>query len=256
MIPSKPLLSWWADLHLAATFLTRLPLPALPPLPDGALARSMRAFPVIGAGVGGVGGLVFWGAYGVLPPLAAALLAVMVMVLLTGALHEDGLADTADGLGARGDVERKFQVMRDSRSGAFGVLALVLSVGLRAATLAGMPDGGHGLAVLVAAAALSRAMIPAAMQVMPPARPDGLAAMAGIPHAGLAAWAVVLGVGVAVLSVGWHGALAALMGALAGMAAMVVLARRSFGGYNGDVLGSVQQMAEMGVLMAVMAVWS
>ncbi|MBC7908147.1 MAG: adenosylcobinamide-GDP ribazoletransferase, partial [Rhodospirillaceae bacterium] len=119
-----------ADLHLACAFLTRLPLPDLGVVADGGLARAMRTFPLVGGAVGLAAGLVFLAAHAVLPPLPAALLAVLVAIVLTGALHEDGLADTADGLGARGGREARLEVMRDSRTGAFGVLAIVFSVGL------------------------------------------------------------------------------------------------------------------------------
>ncbi|MGE5518177.1 MAG: adenosylcobinamide-GDP ribazoletransferase [Bacteroidota bacterium] len=248
-------LSLGAELHLAASFLTRLPLPDCGVVAPGALARTMRMFPVVGGGVGVVSGLVFWGAHAVLPPLAAALVAVLAGVLLTGALHEDGLADTADGLGARGGRERRLEVMRDSRTGAYGVLALLFSVGLRVAALAAAPTGLAGLGALVAAAAWSRALIPAAMQVMPPARADGLGAGAGVPDATVAATAAVLGLVLALLGLGLAAPLAVLV-ALAAAWGVVALARRTLGGFTGDVLGAVQQVAEMAVLLAAAGAWA
>lgn len=244
-----------ADLHLAAVFLTRLPLPDCGMLPAGALARAMRGFPVVGAGVGLIGGLTFVAAGSVLPMPVAALLAILATVLATGALHEDGLADTADGMGARGGRERRLEVMRDSRSGAYGVLALLFSVGLRAACLAAAPSTLAGLGAMVAAAALSRALIPAAMQVMPPARADGLGASAGVPDASVAALAAVLGVVIAGAGLGLAVPFAVLA-ALALAVVMVVIARRMLGGYTGDVLGAVQQTAELGIWLAVAGVWS
>ena len=113
----------------------------------------------------------------------------------------------------------------------------------------------HAVA-LMAAAALSRAMIPAAMQVMAPARPDGLGASAGIPNASVAATAAGIGLGVAVLGLGLAGALAAAIAALLGASAVVVLARRTLGGYTGDVLGAVQQAAEIAILLAAAMVLS
>ena len=160
-----------ADAHLALTFLTRLPLPANGPCVPGALARAMRLFPLAGAVVGLAGGGVFVLAHSAVPPLLAALLAVLATVLVTGALHEDGLADTADGLGARGGRENRLAAMRDSRSGVYGVLALVFSVAVRAAALAAAPAALAGLGACVAAAALSRATIPAVMQVLPRSHP-------------------------------------------------------------------------------------
>ena len=257
VITPSPAPNWRSDLHLAASFLTRLPLPDSGVVAAGGLASAMRCFPLVGLGLGLTAGLVAATATGLgLPPLPAALLAVLTLVLLTGALHEDGLADLADGMGARGDRDRRLEVMRDSRSGAFGVLALVFSVGLRAAALAALPGGWRMAGALMAAAALSRAMIPAAMQVMAPARPDGLGASAGIPNASVAATATGIGLGVAVLGLGLAGALAAAIAALLGASAVVVLARRTLGGYTGDVLGAVQQAAEIAILLAAAMVLS
>ena len=111
---------WPADLFSAAAFLTRLPVPAAH-VPTGGLAQAARAFPVVGAGVGAAAGGVLWlAAQAGLPPLVCALLALAAAALVTGALHEDGLADLADGLGGGRDREAKLRIMRDSRIGAFG----------------------------------------------------------------------------------------------------------------------------------------
>lgn len=253
--PLPPLRQGLFDLHLAAAFLTRVPLPDLGMVPTGALARAMRAFPLVGAGVGLVAGLVFLAAWAVLPPLPSALLAIVAGTLLTGALHEDGLADTADGLGARGGRERRLEVMRDSRNGTFGVLALVFAVGLKASALAAAPSGLAGLGALVAAAALSRALVPAAMQVMPPARTDGLGAGAGTPDASVAALAAVLGLMLCGAGLAWA-APAAIVAALAASVAVILLARRTLGGFTGDVLGALQQVSEVAILLAAAGAWS
>ncbi|MGE5505752.1 MAG: adenosylcobinamide-GDP ribazoletransferase [Actinomycetota bacterium] len=239
------------ELHLAAVFLTRVPLPEVGPVGPGALAPAMRWFPVVGAALGAAAAGVYAVAAWLLPPLPAALVAVAALVLLTGALHEDGLADLADGLGARGgDRARRLEVMRDSRTGAFGVLALIFSVALRAAALAALPPGWAAAGALVAAGALSRALMPAAMQAMAPARPDGLGVLAGVPHAGVAATAVGLGLAACVACLAVGGALSAAVAA--GLAAWAVgaLAKRAIGGYTGDVLGAIQQAAEIAVLLA------
>jgi adenosylcobinamide-GDP ribazoletransferase len=243
---------WLADLHLAAAFLTRLTLPDPGLVAAGGLARAMRCFPLVGAALGLAAGAVHVVAAAVLPPFAAALLAVLALVVLTGALHEDGLADFTDGLGARGGRERRLEVMRDSRTGAFGVLALVFSVGLRTSALAALPHGWPATAALVAAAALSRALIPAAMQVMAPARPDGLGASAGVPDASVAAAAMGLALLAALAGgLGLGTILAILAAALGAALAVVAVARRVLGGYTGDVLGAVQQVAEAAALLAV-----
>lgn len=253
VIDENPSRSWLGDAHLAAVFLTRLPLPDAG---VGNLARAMRTFPLVGAGLGLGAAAVAWAAALALPALPAALLAVLALVLATGALHEDGLADLADGLGARGGRERRLEVMRDSRTGAFGVLALIFSVGLRASALAATPAGWSQVAALVAAAALSRALIPAAMQVMGPARPDGLGAGAGCPDATIAATAGAIGLLVCLAGLGLSGTLAALLAALAAGGAIVWTARRALGGFTGDVLGAVQQGAEIAVLLAAAGVLS
>lgn len=255
--PSPPAKNWWSDLHLSASFLTRLPLPDPGVVAAGGLAAAMRTFPLVGLGLGLAAGLVAALMLRLgLPPLPTGLLAILVLVLLTGALHEDGLADLADGMGARGDRDTRLEVMRDSRSGAFGVLALVFSVGLRAAALAAMPGGWRMLGALMAAGALSRAMIPAAMQVMAPARPQGLGASAGTPDASTAATAAGIGLAVAVLGLGLGGALAAAIAAVLAALAIATLARRTLGGYTGDVLGAVQQAAEIAILLAACMVWA
>jgi len=243
------------DLLLAVSFLTRLPVPFCPSYVEGGLARAMRVFPLAGALVGLLGGAVFTAAHMVLPPLAAALLAVLATTLLTGALHEDGLADTADGLGARGGREKRLEVMRDSRSGAYGVLALVFTVGLRGAALAAAPSALAGLGAMMAAAAFSRACVPAVMQVLPPARADGLGAGAGTPHAGIAATALVLGGILAGAGAGLAAAPAMLV-SLVVAAALTVLARRQFGGYTGDILGATQQLAEIAFILTLAGTWT
>jgi adenosylcobinamide-GDP ribazoletransferase len=256
--PTPPVAGWRgvvADAHLALAFLTRLPLPQTGAYVPGALARSMRLFPLAGAVIGLIGGAVFVLGHTLLPPLLAALLALLATLLVTGALHEDGLADTADGLGARGGREKRLEVMRDSRSGAYGVAALIFSVALRAAGLAAAPTGLAGLGAMIAAAALSRATVPAIMQILPPARADGLGADAGLPHAGIAATALVLGAVIAAASTG-PGATPAIVAALVGAGLLAWLARRCFGGFTGDILGAAQQAAEIAIFIALAGYWS
>lgn len=256
--PTPPAAGWraiLADAHLALAFLTRLPLPETGAYVPGALARSMRLFPLAGAVIGLIGGTVFAIGHALLPPLLAALLALLATLMVTGALHEDGLADTADGLGARGGREKRLEVMRDSRSGAYGVTALIFSVALRAAALAAAPTGLAGLGAMIAAAALSRAIVPAIMQILPPARADGLGAGAGLPHAGIAATAMVLGCLIAAATTAMA-APAAIAAALIGAALMTWLARRCFGGFTGDILGAAQQLAEIAIFIALAGYWS
>ena len=144
------------DFWLAFRFLTRLPGPSAGPAGSGALGPALRLAPLVGLVVGVCGALVAWLALGGLglPPWPAALLTVGATVWITGALHEDGLADLADGCGGAFERSRKLAIMRDSRIGAYGVLALILSIGLRGAALAALaaPAGPDSAAAVLIAA--------------------------------------------------------------------------------------------------------
>src|SRR5437868_1519353 len=125
-----------ADLKAALMFFTRLPIPNGAAMEEGALARATWAAPVAGVVVGLIGALVYWIAWKLnVPPLPSAVLALAATVAVTGALHEDGLADVADGFGGGKTIERKLEIMRDSRIGTYGVCALILSFMLRAGAL-------------------------------------------------------------------------------------------------------------------------
>ncbi len=253
------LAAWWVDITTALAFLTRLPLPPLSPLPlepdrPPDLARATRAMPLVGAAIGLGGAAAYWlsGALG-LTPAIAGLLAVATTILLTGALHEDGLADSADGLFANAEPARRLEIMRDSRTGAYGALALILSVGLRASALAAIAAPGPAAAALIAAHALARTLPPAVMAWAPLARDDGLAASAGQAEAEHAWTALGLGAAIALLLLGIGAGFAALIAAgLAGFA-MIRLARARIGGYTGDILGAIEQLGEIAVLLAAAA---
>jgi adenosylcobinamide-GDP ribazoletransferase len=215
----------------------------------------MSAFPLVGGAIGGVGGLIYVGVGHLQWPVAAALFAIAGQIILTGALHEDGLADFADGLGVRGDMVTKLAAMRDSHVGVFGAVALILSITLRAALLASIPNVWAGLFALIAAASLSRATIPFAMQFLPPARPEGLAAQAGVPDFSTAALAAVLAMVISLLCVGSGPTIAAIIGACCGTALVGFTAKRVLGGYTGDVLGAIQQVAEIFILLGIASLW-
>ncbi len=246
--------AWWADLKAALAFLTRLPVAAREETEAPEVARAGRVMPLAGALIGLVGAAAFWlsDALG-LAPLVSGLLAVAATVLLTGALHEDGLADTADGLGATAERGRRLEIMRDSRTGAYGVLALVLSVGLRAAALAALAEPGAVAAALIAAHALARALPPAVMAWAPLARDDGLAVAAGRPEPGHAGTALGLGAAIALILLGLGAGFAAVI--VAGLAggAVMLLARARLGGYTGDVLGAIEHAGEVAVLLVAAA---
>jgi adenosylcobinamide-GDP ribazoletransferase len=247
--------SWWRDTRHAASFLTRLPQPAAATWDaEAPLAAAARAFPIVGAGVGAVAAAVLLLAFWLdLHPLACALFALVTSVLVTGALHEDGLADVADGFGGGHDAAAKLDIMRDSRLGTYGVLAVVFSVGLRAALLSGMAGPGVAAGALIAAGAASRGVLPMIMHRLPFARSDGMAHGAGVPSAGDAMTAAVLGGLLTLLFLTpWAGIVALI--AAAGAAVLVsIIAVRQIGGHTGDVLGGAQQVTEVAVLAAVAA---
>ena len=246
--PRRP----WDDALLAIAFLTRLPVPARHDGGAGALSRAAWAFPLAGVMVGGCGaGIILATAGSGLHPLAAALLALAVMAVVTGALHEDGLADFADGLGVAGR-ERRLDVMRDSRIGAFGVLALVFATGLKAAALASLAGPGAAALVLVAAGGLSRRGLVAAVGGLAPARGRGLAQGAGRPPVWAAGLALVLGFAalaplLPILGPGVGTLVAA--GLAAGLFACWAM-HAAVGGHTGDTLGAQQQIVEIAVYLA------
>ena len=243
-------------------FLTRLRLPAPPDWPEDAVARAAWTFPVVGAVIGLFGGAAIVLGLGLgLPSMASVVLGLAATMLLTGALHEDGLADTVDGLGGGRDRERKLEIMRDSRVGSYGVLALILSVGLRAIALTALLDQEPTLldqvpvllCAMAAAHAVSRAGLPAIMHGLDPARKTGLGAGAGRPAAPVAQLAAAIGLAVALVTLGWWRGIFAVAVAAAAVAGTAMLARRQIGGYTGDVLGAAQQVAEVAVLLAAVA---
>jgi adenosylcobinamide-GDP ribazoletransferase len=241
------------DCKVALAFLTRLPVRERRAWRDVDLAASVPLFPVVGALIGLVGAIGYALAVWLgLPPWPAAALALAITIWLTGALHEDGLADVADGFGGGRTREDKLRIMRDPRIGSYGAIALVLALLARAGALAALAAPWAVGAALVAAAAVSRAALPAVMATLRNARPDGLAAGAGRPHPLRAAAAVLVAALIAIVLLGPAGPAALLAGA-AGALGVALLARRQIGGYTGDVLGAVQQLAEIGVLLGVLA---
>ena len=240
----------WRDIGDALAFFTRLPARG-----SGTFAfnRFAWAIPVAGVAVAlvGVCALAVCHVLG-LPALFSATLATAAMVATTGGLHEDGLADVADGFGGGRTRARKLEVMRDSRIGAFGATALLLALLLRTGALAAALDAGWAAAsgALVAVAALSRAGALAPLALLTPVRTDGAGSAAGrLGSAGFAAACVVALATVVVaggFTFGTGRALRAAIGAAVGATAIVALARREIGGQTGDVAGAAQQWAEIG----------
>jgi adenosylcobinamide-GDP ribazoletransferase len=230
------------DLRGAFGLLTRLPVGSCAIPPD--LARCVWAFPVVGLVVNGIAAVVF--AAGV-PPLLGAAWALVVTMLLTGALHEDGLADTADGFGGGRTPARKLEIMRDSRIGSFGALALVMSLLVRVSAVAATP---HPALALIAAGILGRGAMILPLLLLPPARPDGMGATAGHPPRPAAALGLALSAGAAWLVLGGRPAIAAVIAAAGAGLVVAGLAWRQIGGHTGDVLGAAEILSECVVLTA------
>ena len=231
------------ELRLAVVLLTRLPVGRVAP-PAPSFAQAAWAFPLVGVPVGLLSGAVYWTASSLgLPGLAAALLAIGAAVLATGAMHEDGLADVADGFGGGGEISRKLEIMRDSQVGTYGVVAVFLAIGLLAASIGSIGASWGVVYAFVAVAAISRAMMLVPMTFLPTARDDGLGSQAVLSGPGslLAALAIAALVSLPVFIT----ALVAIwvMGAVT--FGVTVLARRQIGGQSGDVLGATQKLTEV-----------
>jgi adenosylcobinamide-GDP ribazoletransferase len=238
------------DMRIAISLCTRLPIGPSAAVGDGDVARASWAFPVAGLVVGLFGAATFWLAARLhVPPLPASALAMTATVLLTGAMHEDGLADTADGFGGGDTRETKLAIMRDSRIGTYGACALALSLMLRWSTLAEIAEPRLVAVALIAAHVSARAAVPIFMSFVPPARADGLSTGAGQPSRQGAAIALALGTVCLLLSFGPRGAMAGLLVlALVGLL-FARLAIRQIGGQTGDVLGALEQACEATVLL-------
>jgi adenosylcobinamide-GDP ribazoletransferase len=239
----------WERLVCAVQFLTRLPTPRLNSYQPDAVGRSARYFPLVGQLVGLISGMVMIGASQIWSGWIPALLAVAAGILATGGLHEDGLADTADGLGGGRTPERRLEIMKDSAIGVFGVLALGLTVAGKIGALAALTPW-QAAGALVIAHGLARSACVAVMAALPYA---GLVRTAKEGEPVRPSWGVVA---IAVLLAAWPLAFAplwiiALLAGGAAAAAPAVAARLKIGGRTGDILGAVEQMFELGFFLAI-----
>lgn len=234
---------------VALQFLTRLPSPALNGFDPSWIARAVPFFPVVGWLVGAIAGAVFWGVSHWLPGWPAAVAALAAGLLATGGFHEDGLADTADGLGGGLTSERRLAIMKDSRLGSYGALALWAALSFKAAVLARLTPAEGALALVLAGGA-ARALVVPVMATLAYAREPDEAKLKPAPE-GVRWWeaGAALAIGLAPLI-----ALRPMGGALGlALAVLAVLwlaraARRLIGGWTGDVLGGCEALAEAGLL--------
>ena len=237
----------------ALAFLTHIPVGRWVALDGEDVARGAVLFPVVGAGIGALVGLVVVGLDARLTVLVAAALAVALEALLTGGIHLDALADSADGLGAA-TRERALEIMRQPTIGAFGATALLLDVVVKIAALAAVATGPDALLAVAAAYALGRTAPLALGWALPYARPEGGSGAALTGGAGEVSRAlgVGLGIGLAVAALGLRGivlaATAVVVAALVGL-----VARRRLGGVTGDVLGAAVELTTTLALVAAVA---
>jgi adenosylcobinamide-GDP ribazoletransferase len=242
------------ELKASLAFCTRLPLGRGAAADAKAVASAAWALPVTGLVIGAIGAFIYVLAHRLgLPAWPAAALAVTATLVVTGALHEDGLADTADGFGGGASREQKLDIMRDSRTGAYGVCALVLSLALRIGTLASLGDTYAVVWALIASHAAARAAMAILMWLLPPARSDGLSYEAGSPPGeNVAAAAAIAFVLLLFCLHPLRGVIAALV-LIAAIALMAWLSMRQIEGQTGDVLGATEQVGEVAVLLVAVA---
>ena len=245
-----------ADIVAATGLLSRLPIPHGALRHGGSAAGFAWAFPVAGALIGTVAALTDVLAAQVgLPHGMRAALVLVVLVSVTGAIHEDGLADSTDGLWGGADRARRLEIMKDSRIGTYGVLALILSLLIRWLALSALLQAGSPW-FLIGVAALSRAPMVALMGWMPTARPDGLSASVGQPGARTVWLALCAGGVIALATLAPFGIAGAAFAALSVALVSLALARLAIsriGGQTGDILGACQQLAESAALLSLTA---
>jgi adenosylcobinamide-GDP ribazoletransferase len=249
-----------AELLAALTFLTRLPIPFTRTLDLPPMAVAMRMFPVAGALIGCLSALVLMlTKYAGLPALLAAAVTLAATAMLTGALHEDGLADVADGFGGGRSIEDRLAIMDDSRIGAYGTIALMLMFLARAAVLEQLYylEPMTMAVALAAAAGFSRALIVDLMWATRPARSSGLSASVGRPSRRDALIALLVGGVGAFIAVSFaispERAIIAIIAGGVALAAMRALAMRKIGGQTGDVCGATQVLTEIAMLSVLAA---
>lgn len=241
----------WQDPAAALGLLSRLPVKVDMDSAQARGARAAWAYPLAGIGVAAIACLVGQGAlWAGLPAAIVAGLVIATLAIITGAMHEDGLADSADGLWGGWEKARRLEIMKDSRIGAYGVLALVLSLLLRWAALAAVIEAGALWPVVIGAAALSRAAMVGVMSALPNARVGGLSSSVGRPPRATAI--VALGIGAVVWLLLWPSG-GPLVAALVAAGACGLIAKAKIGGQTGDILGATQQITEIAVLLAVVA---
>jgi len=240
----------------AVRFFTRLPVPAWVGHSSEALNRSARYFPAVGLLVGSIGALVYLGALQIWPVPVAVLMSMAATIYATGAFHEDGLSDTVDGLGGGWDKLRILEIMKDSRVGSYGVVAMVLALAGKF-TLLSMLEPALVPGALVAGHALSRFCSTVLLSVLDYVREDLLSKAKPLATR-LSAGEMWLALAFAVTPLYWLPPARVVAGCLLAALATLWLAakfRRWLGGYTGDCLGATQQVSEIAFYLGLLATW-
>jgi len=240
----------------AIRFFTRLPTPARVGHSAEALNASTRYFPAVGLIVGALGALVYWAALQLWPPAVAALLSMAATLYATGAFHEDGLSDAADGLGGGWDKARILEIMKDSRVGNYGVIALWLGLTGKFALLAVL-DPRQAPWALIAGHAVSRYAATLLLASMDYVREDQQAKSKPLATR-LSTASLIVATGFAALGLlplPWPQALAGCLLTALSTAWLAAKFRRWLGGYTGDCLGAAQQAAEIAFYLGLLAKW-
>jgi adenosylcobinamide-GDP ribazoletransferase len=244
-------------LALAAfQYFTRLPMPSWVGHSAAQLQGTARYFSLVGVFVGAVGALVLWASSSFLPTPLPAILSTAITIFLTGAFHEDGLADTFDGLGGGATRERALQIMKDSRIGTFGMVALVLTLAIKVAALNALPIA-YALFALIAGHAFSRACAVSLLFVsnyVGNTEHSRAKPVAQKMCRGELLVAAIIGS----IPLYWCGVPAAV-GAASALLVLFVLARwfiRRLGGFTGDTLGATPQLTEIAFSLGAPASWN
>lgn len=243
---------------IALQFFTRVPIPAWVGFEAAWLQHASRYFPLVGVLVGVVAAGVYAAAAWLWPAPVAVLLSTAAGIWLTGAFHEDGFADTCDGFGGGSTPERVMTIMKDSRIGAYGAIGIGLLLALKCVTLALLPPMTV-IGALLLAHPLSRLAASALIYWLEYARAEGKAKplaqhMSGAEFAIAAGCAALAAIAVGVSGViGWTTIAATIVAAAIAAAWLASIFVRRIGGYTGDCLGAVQQLAEVAIYLCVLA---
>ena len=249
----KSALLHWIDVPAAFGLLTRIPLRLNTAKVTARGGSSAWAFPIVGVFIGLVAAAVTAAVHWIgLPSAVAAIFAVLVPVIITGAMHEDGLADTADGFWGGWDKERSLEIMKDSHIGTYGTLAIGLSLLLRGVLITALVSDEEYMQGLILAAMMSRASMAGLLTFLPNARGVGLSSSYGRPSNSVSLLAMIICICTALIIIPSH-AVSITLVALISTILCGLYAKSKIGGQTGDVLGATQQVTEIAVLFTLLA---